>query len=267
MNKTGPETGASILEVIVVLAIAAIIMTAAVTRLGASKNVVERQNIAREFKVYLERARFDSMKRRANVCHEMSRVTILDSTSFSVTTDFNQNGRLDLPGEVRSINLAGGRSDTTILGSGVTLPVTIRFDERGRALLTDCSTPAPPNIPLMYFCTGTCTTATVTDQNSNVLFISATGTIAMMPGSSSAPVFSNPTVTNVATNTQINPRVSVWTETTQPTPTPTPNPSPTVTPSASPVSRDCIGSPFERPAQTGCYCKAPMWIRDNGLCK
>lgn len=264
MDTRKHEAGASVIEVLVVAVVTMILLAAAVTQLSNSRDLAQRQNLAREFKVYLERARFDSMKRHANVCDQMSAVTINDTTSFSVATDFNQNGQLDLPGERRDITLAG-RSNATILGSGLTLPVTIRFDERGRALLTDCVTAAPPNIPLLYFCNGTCTTSTVTDQNANVLYLSATGTIAMMPGTAVAPMFAPPVVTNVNSDTQVNPRVSVWTPTAPPTPTPLPTPSPT--PVASPTPRDCIGSPFEKPADTGCNCKSPMWVRSNGFCK
>jgi Tfp pilus assembly protein FimT len=261
------EAGASLIELVIVLVVAAILITAAVTRLASSKEIIQRQNIAREFKVYLERARFDSMKRRANLCHEMARVTINSGTSFSVTTDSNQNGQLDLPGEVSDVNLGSGRSNVQMIGSGITLPATIRFDERGRALLTDCVTAAPTTIPLLYFCDGACTTATVNDQNASALFISAAGTISMLTGSATAPSFSNPTVTNINSDVQVNPQLSVWTPTAPVTPTPTPTPASTPTPTPTPVARTCIGSPFEKPAETGCNCLSPMWVRSNGFCK
>jgi len=38
-------------------------------------------------------------------------------------------------------------------------------------------------------------------------------------------------------------------------------------PAATPVNRDCVLSPFEKPAATGCFCRSPMWERSNGFCK
>lgn len=49
-----------------------------------------------------------------------------------------------------------------------------------------------------------------------------------------------------------------------PTPTPVPTPTPTPTPSPSPTPRACARG--ERPAQTGCVCQPPMWVRSSGRC-
>src|SRR5437016_6524106 len=121
--RSGPnsQSGASLLEIMIVLAIVVVIVGFAVTRMGRAGNNLQRQNIAREFKVDLERARFDSVKRRASVCADMSRVTINDATSFSVTTDLNQNGTLEAA-ETQNLSFAN-RGDVTIVGNGVTLPV------------------------------------------------------------------------------------------------------------------------------------------------
>ena len=216
------QRGASILEVIIVLVIVGIMVTFAIISLKGAPDNLSRQNVARQFKVYLERARFDSIKRRTNVCSDMSRVSILDSKSFSLTIDSNQNGRLDVPDETQVITVSNPR-DMQIVGSALTLPVTIRFDERGHALLTDCVTDAPANVPLFYFCNGPCTSLTANPQNSNVIFLSATGTVAMLPGGVNAPTFATPAVSNVASNTVVNPLVSVWDPSTA-TPSPTPSP-------------------------------------------
>ncbi|HTH50478.1 MAG TPA: hypothetical protein VL501_01010 [Pyrinomonadaceae bacterium] len=262
--KDKGEAGASILEVVIVLAVIMILATAAVVQLGRSRENLQRQNLARQFKVYLERARFDSIKRRASTCSEMARVTINDVNSFSVTSDANQNGRLDLPGETQTITFSN-RTNVVMAGSGVSLPVTVRFDERGRALLTDCVSSPPPTVPLLYFCDGSC--STLSDQTANAIYISATGTVSMLSGSTLAPVFANPAVSNVNSNTTVNPMLTVWIPET-PTPTPAATATPTPTPAATPVARDCVPSaPFERPSDTGCYCRAPMWIRSNGFCK
>ena len=267
------QKGASLIEILIVLAVAMVLSTVAIVQVGNSKRNLDRQNLAREFKVNLERARFDSIKRRASVCSDMSRVTINDATSFSATTDLNQNGTLETA-ERQTINF-GTRSNVTIIGNGVTLPITIRFDERGNAVLTDCVTTPPPNVPLLYFCNGTCTTGTANSQNSNVIFISPTGTVAMLAGGQTMPTFANPNVTNINSNTQINPQVNpelaVWepatptasaTSTFTATATNTPTPVPSATPYICPQ-----GPPWVYPAQVGCICTAPQSVRPNGQCK
>src|SRR5207245_1151310 len=98
----------------------------------------------------------------------------------------------------------GNRSNVTIVGNAVVLPLTIRFDERGHALLSDCVSTPPPNVPLFYFCNGTCTPSTANSQNSNVVYVSPTGTVAVLTGGDSMPTFSNPNVSNVSSTTQIN---------------------------------------------------------------
>ena len=267
-RKKREQIGASLTEVLMVLAVAAVLVVIAVPRFGSATNNLSRQNIAREFKVDLERARFDSVKRRAGTCSDMSRVTV-NRTSFSVTTDLNQNGTLETA-ETQTVNFAG-RSDVTIVGYGVALPVTIRFDERGRAVLSDCVSVPPANIPLFFFCNGSCGPETANAQNSNVIFVSPTGTVAMLNGGQTMPTFGNPSVTNVNANTQINPMLAVWqpaTATATPSATSTPSPTNTPTPAPTATPYYChVGSPWQSPAVDGCICQAPQWVRSNGQCK
>jgi len=263
-----PQTGASLMELLVVLSIAAILTTLALAVFRSSTNNFKRQNFARELKVDLERARFDSVKRKADVCDEMSRVTITNATTFSVSTDLNQNGRLDLPAETRTVIIPSG-SNVQIVGNGITLPVTVRFNERGHALLySDCASAPTANIPLFFICEGTCTSATANVQNSNEIFVSPTGTVAMMEGGEAMPTFANPTVSNINATSQINPRLSEWIPTTPtPTPTPTATPAPP-TPTPTPTPRFCnTTQPYEKPADTGCTCMAPQWVRGSGKCQ
>jgi len=257
------EAGYSVIELLIVLVVLGILVTLAVASFGNSRENLGRQNIARQFKVSLERARFDSVKRHADVCSDMSRVTINSATSFSVSTDLNQNGRLDLPGETQNYSFAN-YSDVNLIGNGVTLPVTIRFDERGRAFLQgDCDPSSIPTstVPLFYFCNGTCTAATATSQNANALFISPTGTVAMMTGDSTVPTFSDPSVSNVSTGTGVDNRLTEWTGTpptpspfptpNQATPTPLPNSSPTATPTATPSGTPTPPSGTPTPTPSG----------------
>jgi hypothetical protein len=258
------------MELLIVLAIVAVIVTIAIVSVGNSNKNLQRQNIAREFKVDLERARFDSIRRRANVCSDMSRVRIIDASSFSVSTDQNQNGTLDAA-ETMTYSFAG--TGISVIGNGITLPVTIRFDERGHAVLTDCVSTPPPDVPLFYFCNGTCTTATANAQNSNIIFVSQSGTVAMLPGGSTMPTFTAPTETPVPANQQINPLLAVWdpftpTPTATATNTPTPSSTSTATPTPTATPYYCHqGSPWQYPGIDGCICQAPQWVRANGQCK
>ena len=65
------QRGASVIEVLIVLVVVGILAVLAIASFGKSRENFARQNVAREFKVRLERARFDSVKRRANVCTNM----------------------------------------------------------------------------------------------------------------------------------------------------------------------------------------------------
>ena len=74
----------------IVLSVSALLAGLAVTQLAGAKGNLTRQNIAREFKNSLERARFDSVKRRAGDEPNMAVVTVVNATSYMVTTDQNQ---------------------------------------------------------------------------------------------------------------------------------------------------------------------------------
>jgi prepilin-type N-terminal cleavage/methylation domain-containing protein len=289
------QSGYTLSEILIVLVVLGIVLTFAVAQFGKSSENFGRQNIAREFKVSLERARFDSVKRHANVCSDMSSVTIDSSTSFSVSVDLNQNGHLDLPAETRTITF-DTRGDVNLIGNGVTLPVTIRFDERGRAFTRpDCDPLSIPTstVPLFFFCSGTCTAATVNSQNANAIYVSPTGTVALMTGDSTIPTFADPTVTSVGTTDGIDDRLTVWTGTpTTPTPFPTPSqatptplpgasatptPSPTPTPSGTPTPtptpaptptpiRSCNYNERPQGNPPSCICRSPMYIGNNGKC-
>src|SRR5688572_16336099 len=135
------QSGASLIELLVVLAISAVLFTVAATQLGGAGDNLKRQNVAREFKVSLERARFDSVKRRARNIADMSTVTVLSATSFSYTLDFNQNGRIDNPAETRLVDFAN-RTDVRIAGTNFVYPITIKFDHRGHITVTNGDIPA-----------------------------------------------------------------------------------------------------------------------------
>jgi Tfp pilus assembly protein FimT len=285
------ESGKSIMELLIVLAVAAILVTMAVAQFGGASNNLERQNIAREFKVSLERARFDSVRRRADVCDDMARVVIRTATSFEVVMDMNQNGTIEPSIETRTIDFTNS-SNVEIVGSSLAFPITIRFDQRGNSSSGTCASPTAA-VAETVFCNLPCVAATANAQNSNIVFVSPTGTAAMMRGGDSVPTFAEPAVTDVDGEKLINPLVAVWDPdpsplpsaspspsvipTVDPSPLPTidPSPLPTVDPSPSPsVDPSPVGTPTpfacaygERPDSSGCTCTEPMWVRSNGKCQ
>jgi len=180
------QGGYSLIEILIVLAVVAIVVTFAVALFGASAKNLERQNIARQFKVSLERARFDSVKRRASNCADRARVEVTSPTSFNLITDSDQNGTIDVATETRTIEY-GSRSNVAIVDNAFQA-FTIRFDERGRATSGPCTAETAVNTPTI-FCNLPCTVATANAENSNVIFVSPTGTAAFLPGGSTIPTF------------------------------------------------------------------------------
>lgn len=300
MKKVGnkSQSGKSIIELLVVLVTAGVLITMAVSQAGNAKNNLQRQNLAREFKVHLERARFDAVKRRAEATDEMSKITITSATSYKVKTDLSQDGVLTAA-EEQTVSF-GNRSSVKIVGTNLVFPVTIRFDYLGHIYALNGNNTAIT--PTFTFCEGAaCTASTANVTNSNIIAVSKTGTVAMLNGGETVPTYGNPTVTNVGTSSEINPWVLVVNDnstiiTNTPTPTPTviptttptasPTASPTVSPSSTPTPTPTVNptptptatatptpppnvvycTSGQKPSLTGCTCKLPMTVRTNGKC-
>jgi Tfp pilus assembly protein FimT len=201
------QSGKSITEVLIVLVVGAILVTTAVTRMGSAQSSMQRQNLASEFKVNLDRSRFDSIKRRPSDLDTQAKVKITSATSYTVTTDLNQNGILEtFEGQAKDISAT---STVKIISTTGSFPVTIRFDWRGKAVAYNTAEQPIP-MPTFYFCEGTgCNASTATDANANIIFISPSGTVNMSKGGATLPTFLAPNVSNVNTNSGINPLVKV----------------------------------------------------------
>jgi len=300
-RRFAAEDGYSLIEIVVVLVIVAVMATFAILALGSSSQNLDRQNITKEFKVSLERARFDSIRRRASDCTDMGRVEITSATSFNIVTDINQNGTID-PEDSRAVDF-GARSLVQIVDDPApTYPVVIRFDERGNASSGTCGAETAVDSPTV-FCEVPCTADTANASNSNIVFVSPTGTAAMLTGGETIPTFSDPTTSSIDSSSQINPLLAVWdlitqatptpsvtpsvtptaspTDTPTPTPTdtPTPTPSPTITvtptpdpsatptatPTASPTPNYCQSGQY--PGTNGCVCSPTQYLHANGKCR
>jgi prepilin-type N-terminal cleavage/methylation domain-containing protein len=199
-TESNSQKGFSLLELLIVVVIIGIIAVMAMTQFGRTETRLQRQNIARELKVYLERARFDSVKRRASSLGDMARVTITGATAFNVTTDMNLNGTIDTA-DTRFMSL-NGRTDARITGDNLIFPIVIRFDHRGQATAINGN-----NVeitPRFTICDANCTVASATANNSTVITVTPTGTVAMINGGTTLSNVNAPNVTTVAANTNIS---------------------------------------------------------------
>jgi prepilin-type N-terminal cleavage/methylation domain-containing protein len=194
------QKGFSLLELLIVVVIIGIVSVLAMTQFGRTETRLQRQNIARELKVYFERARFDSVKRRASSTADMARVIITSATTFNVTTDMNLNGTIDAA-DTRFMSL-NGRTDARITGANVIFPVTVRFDRRGQATAVNGNN--AEITPTFTICDADCTVSAPTADNSTVITITPTGTVAMLNGGQTLSNINAPNVSPVAGNTAIS---------------------------------------------------------------
>ena len=172
-----PPSGFSLSEVFIVLVAIGILSTLALMKLGSSRVDLQRQRIAREFKIYLERARFDSVKRRAEATTERASIMLTSPSSFTVTLDFDGDGVMR-PNETRVINFAH-RTDAIIqVSDAYTWPVRVEFDRRGLVTATqgwvDPSNPGTPITPIFQICSD-CSDAS---PDTTRISISSSGTVA-----------------------------------------------------------------------------------------
>jgi type II secretory pathway pseudopilin PulG len=196
------QSGISIIEILAVITVLSVLTIMAVMQLGRSRTHFQRQRIAREFKVNLERARFDSVKRRANAGNEMAGVILNNSKSFTAITDMNQNGKTfnaDGTAEAsdsRVVNFTD-RSDAQILVSDtLNYPITILFNQRGLLTATDKFGNAVN--PVFTICSNKCTEAS---KESTVISISTTGTVAVLNEAPSATATPLPAPSPITSST------------------------------------------------------------------
>lgn len=178
-RERNTERGFSLVELMVVLVILGVLTTLAVLQFQTSTVDLERQAIAREFKVYLERARFDSVKRRA----DDARITLNSATSFTAQLDFDGNGAIDAH-EVRTVDFTQKSRTLILVSDTFNFPLNINFDRRGHVQTIDgLGNEINPVFTICSNCTGD-------SPDRTVLSISTTGTVAVtqdIPDSSELP--------------------------------------------------------------------------------
>lgn len=192
-KRINTQSGFSLIEILIVLALAVVLTTTALVLFSSSKTNLERQRIAREFKVYLERARFDSVKRRASDINDMSRITLNSSSSFTAALDMNGDGDLST-NETRVVDFTQRSSTQIIVSDTLNYPVTILFNQRGHVIAKDGL--GNTISPVFKICSKNCSATTPNNSDLTILSVSTTGTVAVLNGGQSVANLSTPAVTN-----------------------------------------------------------------------
>ncbi|HEX8491626.1 MAG TPA: prepilin-type N-terminal cleavage/methylation domain-containing protein [Pyrinomonadaceae bacterium] len=123
--RLNDESGASIIEILIVLAIIGVASTWAFMRIVEAQQATRLASATQELTAYLDKARQDSIRRHATAVNRMARVSITSATSYSVTLDADGDGQLDAP---RVFNFQPG----SITFNVAAFPTTIMFNWRGR---------------------------------------------------------------------------------------------------------------------------------------
>lgn len=190
LHKLRSQSGFSLIELFIVLTMIGILTSLTVMQLGRSRVDLQRQRIAREFKIYLERARFDSVKRRAENA-DSAKVVLNGPSSFTVSLDFDGDGVL-LPSETRTVNF-GDRTDSTIqVSDTLNYPISLSFNRRG--LLNAIDGLGNPTTPLFTICSD-CSGAS---PDVTRISVSTSGTVSELRAGQNPQTLPTPTNTNQA---------------------------------------------------------------------
>jgi len=187
-NEPSPQGGFSLIEVFFVLLVIAVVTTFALFTFGSSKVDLHRQAVTREFKVYLERCRFDSVKRRAEDPNRAN-VVLNNATSFTVQLDFNEDGVLQ-DNETRTVDFTQRSSTQILVTDTLNYPVTISFDRRGHATTIDNG--GVEINPVFTICSD-CEDAS---PDKSVIALSTTGTVSISTDEVDPTALPTPVVTN-----------------------------------------------------------------------
>jgi Tfp pilus assembly protein FimT len=192
----------------VVIVVIGIVTSLALVRSGNASEQFKRENASVQLKTAFERARSDSVKRRADALGPpvvpLAYVRIDSATQFTLVTDANQDG--DLLDAVDSVTTTFPARINLAPRTGLTLPLTVAFNKRGEPTVTD---------PSFVVCNGVCTFANDTSAIAAVVHVTASGTVNLLAGGSTIPSFATPNVTAIGTSTSIRSQTYI-----SPTPAP-----------------------------------------------
>ena len=192
------QRGVTLVELLVVIVIIAVVCTFALMNRGSANEQFQRQNVARELKVAFERARFDSVKRRADGTVPQANI-VISQTSFTLVTDANMDGDLADANDSVTTDF-GGQSIIISNFSGntvaaITSPITVSFNQRGEPSV------AGGGSPTYMVCNTDCSSPG--NDDANIVLVTPTGTVNMLGGSETPPTFAAPAVSTVPTSTAI----------------------------------------------------------------
>ncbi len=131
--KLSSAAGFSVVELLVVIAVVAIISTIALTSFQKSSRSFNLSGATRNLSAYLEKARVDSVRR-----HGGASVDINSTSSYTANIDFSGNGT----STARTISLPAGTSLSYTLPPATTsidpssTPITITYNWRGQTTST-----------------------------------------------------------------------------------------------------------------------------------
>jgi len=137
-RKISSSQGFSTIELLMIVVIILIVITYTLSTVVRGQKPALRANAARQLVNYLEQARNDSVRRRANAASQMAQVTILNDKYYSVMLDANGDGALDTP---LVINL----NDQRVSLNGP-FPRTFMFDLAGKPVDTGANVTHPSPI-------------------------------------------------------------------------------------------------------------------------
>jgi prepilin-type N-terminal cleavage/methylation domain-containing protein len=194
------QYGVTLVELLSVIAVIAIISTIALMQFGSSKQQFKRQNVAQELKSAFERARFDSVKRRADSTSIQAKV-VIDAGSFTLVTDNNANGSTGDPEDSRTTDFSGQNVSIT---STLSLPATVYFNKRGEVTDSGGVSMSPSFLVCNPSCTISGGNSNANSSNASLVLVTPTGTVNLLAGGSAIPTFAAPSpLSNVAGSTGI----------------------------------------------------------------
>ena len=217
--KRHHESGFTLLQMVIVVAIIAVLSTVALMGVTSARAGQRRINSARLFASYLEKARVDSVRRHADgtAANPLANVTVLNATTYSVLMDFDNTG---VP-VARSVSLETGISfDDDDIGK------VVAFDWRGRTGFDHGFVLQNSDRP----------TNNVGDDNYETpVAVSGFGDVTINDGVYTPTVNSNSSNYNAPTPNPTPTPIQTATPVGTPSSTPSPSPSATPDPNATPT--------------------------------
>lgn len=197
IRETARERGASLLELLIVVMIIGIASTWAFLRIVEAQQAAQLAAQTQQLTAYLDKARLDSIRRRATNVNQMARVSIDSATTYSVTLDSNGDGQLDA---ARVFSLPPGGITFNLAA----YPTVIIFNWRGRIVDASGNQISSP--------------ASISLRDSH-----GSGPSINLSAAGDTTTYSNVNITNVNVS-GINSTSNTRPRTQMPTPTPTPTP-------------------------------------------